>query len=190
VSHRCTIPESHVSAAARINARQATSTRVAFSDDEEADVPKATVWQPKGNLVTPAKPKVNPVPSANASRGPKGSTFWSDAVRVLASDLFLRVFSCSSLQEVDLLVKAIKEFGFGSWAKMKSKYKFSNPERSELQLKDKARNLVKTGKHSVRFFDHPNIVLCTFPQVLFPQFSSDGKKSSRNAANDSSAFDL
>ncbi len=155
--HRCTIPESHVSAAARINARQATSTRVAFSDDEEADDPKAKIWQPKGNLVTPAKPKVNPVPSANASRGPKGSTFWSDAVRVLVSDLCLRVLSFSSLQEVDLLVKAINEFGFGSWAKMKSKYKFSNPERSELQLKDKARNLVKTGKHSVSF-EHPNFV--------------------------------
>jgi hypothetical protein len=192
VFHRCTIPKSHVSAAARINARQATSTRVAFSDDEEADDPKAKNWQPKGNLVTPAKPKVNPVPSANASRGgpgPKGSTFWSDAVRVLASDLCLRVVSFSSLQEVDLLVKAIKEFGFGSWAKMKSKFKFSNPERSELQLKDKARNLVKSGKHSVSF-EHPNFVLCTCPQFLFPQFSSDGKKSGRNAANDSSAFDL
>jgi hypothetical protein len=29
--------QSHVFAAARINARQATSTRVAFSDDEDAD---------------------------------------------------------------------------------------------------------------------------------------------------------
>lgn len=53
------------------------------------------------------------------------------------------------LQEVNLLVKAIKEFGFGSWAKMKSKYKFSSPDRSEVQLKDKARNLVKSGKHTV-----------------------------------------
>jgi hypothetical protein len=155
VSHYCIIPESYVSAAARINARQATSTRVAFSDDEEADDPKTTIWQPKGNLVTPAKPKVNPVPSANTSRsGPKGSTFWSDTVGVRAPNLYLRVAlhqSFSSLQEVALLVKAIKEFGFGSWSKMKSKYKFSNPERSELQLKDKARNLVKTGKYSVSF---------------------------------------
>ena len=48
-----------------------------------------------------------------------------------------------------MLVKAIKEFGFGSWTKMKSKYKFSSPDRSEVQLKDKARNLVKSGKHTV-----------------------------------------
>jgi hypothetical protein len=56
------------------------------------------------------------------------------------------------LQEVNLLIKAIKEFGFGSWTKMKSKYKFSSPERSEMQLKDKARNLVKSGKYTVSFF--------------------------------------
>lgn len=132
---------------ARINARQAASTRVAFSDDEDADVPKAPSWQPKGNLMTPAKPKANPIPAAHTSRGPKGSTPWSDA-------------------ESELLVKAIKEFGFGSWAKMKTKYKFTNPDRSEMQLKDKARNLLRSGKH-------------TFP--------SDKKKS--NATNDST-FDI
>jgi hypothetical protein len=79
IFHKC-VRHSYVSAAARINARQATSTRVAFSDDEDAGEPKATSssWQPKGKLVTPAKPKVNPIPST--TRGPKGSMPWSDAV--------------------------------------------------------------------------------------------------------------
>ena len=83
------------------------------------------------------------------------------------------MFRCNSsaaLQEVELLTKAVKEFGVGSWAKMKSKYKFTNPDRSELQLKDKVRNLVKTGKLQV------------------PE-KNDGRRSSRSAAN-GSEFDL
>ena len=142
---------SYVLAASRINARQAASTRVAFSDDEDADVPKAPSWQPKSNLMTPAKPKANPIPAAHTSRGPKGSTPWSDAV---CTNSVCRCNALTSSQESELLVKAIKEFGFGSWAKMKTKYKFTNPDRSEMQLKDKARNLLKSGKHTVRFL-HP-----------------------------------
>jgi hypothetical protein len=69
------------------------------------------------------------------------------------------------LQEVNLLVKAIKEFGFGSWAKMKSKYKFSTPDRTEMQLKDKGRNLLKSGKYTVSFFQLT--VLCRY---LFTEF--------------------
>jgi hypothetical protein len=67
-------------AAARINARQATSTRVTFSDDEDPDEPQAATWKPKANLVTPAKSKVNPIPSTVTSRGPKSGTAWSEAV--------------------------------------------------------------------------------------------------------------
>ncbi len=181
--------QSHVSAAARINARQATSTRVAFSDDEDADQTKAaSSWQPKGKLVTPAKPKVNPVPST--FRGPKGSMPWSDAVCIRFTLCFEFVCLCNSfagLQEVNLLVRAIKEFGFGSWAKMKSKYKFSNPDRSEIQLKDKARNLVKTGKYTVSFSAYSAVSLIVHEYLL--QFPDNGKKSGRGATNESE-FDL
>ncbi len=157
----CSIQSFDIFSAARINARQATSTRVAFSDDEDADAaPKAASWQPKGSLMTPAKSKVNPVPSANTSRGPKGSTPWSDAVCIcLFEVLTLCVNYFTALQEVNLLVKAIKEFGSGSWTKMKNKYKFMNPDRSEMQLKDKARNLVKSGKYMVSFEHLPTFQL-------------------------------
>jgi hypothetical protein len=82
LSRHTSSKQSHVFAAARINARQATSTRVAFSDDEDAEEeePKVASWKPKPNLVTPAKPKSNPIPSAHYSRGPTGSTSWTDAV--------------------------------------------------------------------------------------------------------------
>jgi hypothetical protein len=91
-------------------------------------------------------------------------------LRVCTKNIVFRFNSIAVLQEVELLKKAVKEFGVGSWSKMKNKYKFQNPDRTELQLKDKVRNLIKTGKLQV------------------PE-KNDGKRSSRSAAN-GSEFDL
>ena len=90
-------------------------------------------------------------------------------LRVCTKNIVFRFNSIAVLQEVELLKKAVKEFGVGSWSKMKNKYKFQNPDRTELQLKDKVRNLMKTGWE--------------------PPTSSDGKKSGRSAAS-GSEFDL